>query len=73
MSQLNDTEDTEYRVSAGDAAILSIPPLDTYPPPSVTWKADDGTLLYGIKYANAEPTNQFIILNTANADSKSYR
>nr|XP_045601913.1 protein sidekick-like isoform X1 [Procambarus clarkii] len=72
MSGYNNTEDTVMTVQAGEAAILSLPPLDSYPPPSVTWQADDGSLLYGIKYVITDPDNQFIILATHPTDMKTY-
>ncbi|KAG7176448.1 sidekick-like 1 [Homarus americanus] len=72
MTGYNNTEDTVITVQAGEAAMLSIPPLESYPPPSVTWLADDNSLLYGIKYATTDPANQFIILATQPSDMKTY-
>ncbi|XP_050687397.1 protein sidekick-like isoform X4 [Eriocheir sinensis] len=72
MSEYNTTEDSTLSVQAGQAAVLSLPPLDSYPPPSVTWMADDSSLLYGIKYATTEPDNRFIILSTEVSDMKKY-
>lgn len=73
MNGYNETENTEMRVRVGDAAILSLPPLESYPPPSVTWQADDNSLLYGIKYATTDPANELIILETQASDMKTYR
>ncbi|KAK8382212.1 hypothetical protein O3P69_015266 [Scylla paramamosain] len=72
MSGYNSTEDTTVTVRVGQAAVLSLPPLDSYPPPSVTWMADDGTFLHGIKYATAEPNSRFVILSTEASDMKTY-
>lgn len=75
MSKYNKSEDEEQivKAAAGEAAVLSLPPLESFPPPSVTWQADDGSLLYGIKYATTDPHNQFIILSTQPSDMKTYR
>lgn len=75
MSKYNKSEDEEQivKVAAGDAAVLSLPPLESFPPPSVSWQADDHSLLYGIKYATTDPHNQFIILSTQPSDMKTYR
>ncbi|XP_047493701.1 protein sidekick-like isoform X3 [Penaeus chinensis] len=72
MNGYNETESTEMRVRVGDAAILSLPPLESYPPPSVTWQADDSSLLYGIKYATTDPANELIILEAQASDMKTY-
>ncbi|KAK4323993.1 hypothetical protein Pmani_005348 [Petrolisthes manimaculis] len=75
MSKYNKSEDEEeqiVKVKAGEAAVLTLPPLESFPPPSVTWQADDASLLYGIKYATTDPHNQFIVLSTQPSDMKTY-
>lgn len=73
MTAYNNTEDTVMTVQVGEAAILSLPQLESYPPPSVTWMADDNSILYGIKYATTDPDNEFVILATQPSDMKTYR
>lgn len=73
MSAYNTTEESTLTVPPGQAAVLSLPPVDSYPPPSVSWMADDGSLLYGIKYATTEPDNRFVILSTETTDMKTYK
>ncbi|CAL4121706.1 unnamed protein product, partial [Meganyctiphanes norvegica] len=73
MSGLNTSEEQELRVQSGSATLLTLPPLESYPAPSVTWQADDSTLLYGIKYATTDPDNQLVILAVQPSDAKTYR
>ncbi|XP_064109452.1 protein sidekick-like isoform X2 [Macrobrachium nipponense] len=72
MAGYNATEGTNVTVTTGNAAVLSLPPVNSYPPPSVTWQADDGSLLYGIKYATANDDSSLIILSTERTDMKTY-
>lgn len=65
---------TERRVSvvAGQPAVLSLPPIESVPTPSVQWQTEMGPLNYDIKYA-VTLDNQLIILNTDDEDQKAYR
>ncbi|KAK7082429.1 Protein sidekick-2 [Halocaridina rubra] len=72
MSSYNETESTNVTVQAGNAAMLSLPPLDSYPPPSVTWQTDDNSLLYGIKYATTNHDTRLVILASQTSDMKTY-
>lgn len=72
MTSYNSTEDTVMTVQVGEAAVLSLPLLESYPTPSVTWMADDDFLLYGIKYAITDPDNEFVILAAQPSDMKTY-
>lgn len=47
----NADEEFSLTVTAGQAAILELPPLDSLPPPAVTWQSEQGPLSYSAKYA----------------------
>ncbi|XP_046403358.1 protein sidekick [Ischnura elegans] len=50
-----DSGESVLRVSSGRAAVLTMPPIRSHPPPAVSWVADDATHLYGAKYAPVAP------------------
>lgn len=67
-------DQTERRVSvqSGFPAILDLAPLESVPPPSVSWQGEEGPLNYDIKYAETN-RNQLIILAADEDDQKAYR
>jgi len=71
MGTFDDLTEKVVTVESGSAAILELPPIESHPPPAVTWLSSDGTLLYGIKYATTDHT--LIILNASENDKGSYR
>lgn len=67
-------DQTERRISvqSGFPAILDLAPIESVPPPSVTWQGEEGPLNYDIKYAETTK-NQLIILCADEEDQKAYR
>lgn len=72
MNGFEAQEETAVSVEEGQAAVLELPPIDSFPEPDVTWQTDEGLLPYDQKYAKTI-TNQLIILSTEQSDAKSYR
>lgn len=72
MSSFNDESEVSLVVQSGEAAVLSVAALESQPKPAVTWQADDGSPLYGHKYANG-PDGQLVILSASQSDQKLYR
>ena len=66
------TTDNDLRVKAGHAAVFEFPALSSAPAPSVSWQAEDDSLLYGGKYA-VTMENELVILNVDSQDEKRYR
>ncbi|XP_032779959.2 protein sidekick isoform X2 [Daphnia magna] len=72
MSPFNDQAETSLTIQTGDAAVLEVQALESQPKPAVTWEAEDGSPLYGHKYAIG-PDNQLVILSVSESDQKLYR
>lgn len=72
MGQFEDLTERTVSVEYGEAAILDFPSIESHPPPSVNWMADDGANLYDRKYVTTLD-NQFIILQADKQDGKAYR
>ncbi|KAK7791911.1 hypothetical protein R5R35_005428 [Gryllus longicercus] len=72
MGQFEDLTERTVSVENGEAAILDFPTIESHPPPSVNWMADDGANLYDRKYVTTID-NKFIILEADKLDEKAYR
>lgn len=72
MSPFSEQEETSISVQIGEAAVLEVQALESQPKPAVTWEADDGSPLYGHKYA-VGPDNQLVVLSVTESDAKLYR
>ncbi|XP_059099411.1 protein sidekick-like isoform X3 [Tigriopus californicus] len=72
MAPFEDDQTEDVQVKAGHAAVFDLPPIASVPAPSVTWQAEDDSLLYGTKYATTED-NKFVILSVDSSDEKRYR
>ena len=72
MGTFEDTTEREVSVEAGQAAILDLPPIESHPPPLITWLTDGETQLYDRKYA-VTADNQLVILDADVSDQKPYR
>jgi protein sidekick len=72
MTPFEETEEKTIIVRAGEAAVLDLPPIQSFPPPSILWQARDNSLLYGSKFATTGDFRQ-IILDVNSADQKAYR
>lgn len=72
MGVFEDQSERTVSVSWGEAAVLDLPSLLSHPQPLVIWQADDGTQLYGRKYALTD-RHQLIILSVTDSDQKAYR
>ena len=72
MSPFHEQSETSMTVQAGEAAVLEVQAVESQPKPAVTWEAEDGSPLYGHKYA-VGPDNQLVILSVSEADAKLYR
>lgn len=72
MGVFEDQSERTVSVSWGEAAILELPSISSYPEPLVIWQADDGTQLYGRKYA-VTSQHQLILLSVTDSDQKAYR
>jgi hypothetical protein len=62
---------TEKRVNAGESAILEVPKIDSYPPPTYEWYAGDALIIPNQKFAISK-SNNLIILATERSDEKFY-
>ena len=62
-------------VASGEAAVVQLSTLNSYPEPSITWESSDTPYIYGVKYVmTSKPRSQLIILDTDPlADAKAYR
>lgn len=75
MGVFTNAVESEINVESGKAAILEFPPIESDPPPSVTWQdenAANGLLKYDQKYAITDK-HQLIILSASAEDQRSYR
>ena len=62
---------TEKRVDAGQAAILEVPKIDSYPTPTYEWYAGDALIVPNQKFAISK-SNNLIVLATEKSDEKTY-
>ncbi|XP_035707340.1 protein sidekick isoform X3 [Folsomia candida] len=72
MTPFEVEEEKTVVVRSGEAAVLELPAISSYPPPSILWQARDNSLLYGSKFASTSTFGQ-VILDVNAADQKSYR
>lgn len=72
MTPFSDQSETAMTIQAGEAAVLEVQALESQPKPAVTWEAEDGSPLYGHKYAIG-PDNQLVVLSVSESDAKLYR
>lgn len=72
MSPFSDQSERSQTVQMGDAAVLDVQAVESQPKPAVAWEAEDGSPLYGHKYAIG-PDNQLVILSVSESDAKLYR
>lgn len=72
MRPFENKTETTVTVEEGRAAILDLPPIDSFPEPDVTWQTDGNPVPYSQKYAKSN-ANQLIILSTDMSDVKAYR
>lgn len=72
MGIFEDHSERNVNVQSGQPAILDLAPIESIPPPSVSWHSAEGPLNYDIKYAETIK-NQLIILSAAEDDRMAYR
>lgn len=72
MGIFEDLTERHASVQSGHPAILDLAPIESIPPPSVTWQGEEGPLNYDIKYAETTK-NQLIILSADEDDQRAYR
>lgn len=72
MDIFEDLSERHASVESGHPAIFDLPPIESVPPPSVTWQDSEHPLNYDIKYAESLK-NQLIILSADEDDQKAYR
>ena len=72
MSPFSEQTETSLTVQAGEAAVMEVAAVESQPKPAVTWEAEDGSPLYGHKYALG-PDSQLVILSVSESDQKLYR
>lgn len=72
MGIFDDLTERTASVQSGHPAILDLPPIESVPPPSVTWHDEEKPLNYDIKYAETLK-NQLVVLSTDESDQKLYR
>lgn len=72
MSPFSPDPPRNLRVSAGHAAVFSLPEISSVPAPAVTWQADDNQLLFGTKY-HVTTDKRLVILSVDSFDEKKYR
>lgn len=72
MGIFEDHQERHISVQSGQPAIIDMAPIESVPPPAVSWQSVDGPLNYDIKYAETT-TNQLIILSADEDDQHAYR
>lgn len=72
MGTFDDLTERHAFVKSGHPAIFDLPPIESIPPPSVTWHDEEHPLDFNIKYADTLK-NQLIILGSDENDVKAYR
>lgn len=73
MGKFSDLTEKIVSVEAGQAAILDLPPIESYPEPLVTWQTDQNTYTSSNLDIITGITHQLIILSTSEIHQKSYR
>ena len=73
MGKFSDLTEKIVTVEAGQAAILDLPPIESYPQPLVTWQTEQSTYSSSNLEIIAGITHQLIILSVSEKDQKSYR
>ena len=71
IERLSTSYPTEKRVNVGESAILEVPKIDSYPPPTYEWYAGDALIIPNQKFAISK-SNNLIILATERSDEKFY-
>ncbi|XP_063972668.1 protein sidekick isoform X2 [Diachasmimorpha longicaudata] len=71
MGIFEDPTEKVVNVQYGEAAVLELPEIESYPSPDVTWLTPDGPIPFDIKYAMRE--KKLLILNANERDEGSYR
>ncbi|XP_026688281.1 protein sidekick-like, partial [Diaphorina citri] len=72
MGVFEDMTERTVTVDSGQAAILDLPHIDSFPSPLVNWQSDDGRFPYDRKYFTTLK-HQLIILSASSSDQKAYR
>lgn len=72
MGTFEDQTERTVTVEEGQAAILDLPMIDSFPEPDVTWQTDEGPIPYIQKYAKSK-ANQLVVLSAEESDMKAYR
>nr|CAD7457347.1 unnamed protein product [Timema tahoe] len=71
MGLFQDLNETTVTVESGQFAVLKLPPIESYPPPLVTWQTPDSDTLYDRKFALTG--DKLVILSADKGDQNSYR
>lgn len=72
MGIFEDHVERQISVQSGQPAIIDLSPIESVPPPSVSWQSVDGPLNYDIKFAETS-ANQLVILSADEDDQHAYR
>ncbi len=59
-------------VSEGDAAVIPVPNIQSYPKATFEWYANDALIIPNQKFSIETNSNNLIILNAQKSDEKSY-
>ena len=73
MGEFLDLTEKIVTVEAGQAAILDLPAIESYPEPLVIWQTDQTTFSSSYQDIIAGITHQLIILSVSENHQKSYR
>jgi hypothetical protein len=63
---------TDVYVNEGDAAIIPVPSIQSFPKATFEWYANDALIVPNQKFSIETNTNNLIILNAQKSDEKSY-
>ena len=69
MGKFDDDEDKTLTVKSGNAAVLEMPEIESYPTPLIDWYTPKGIITSAVKYAKVR--NKLIILDTNYDDDES--
>lgn len=72
MGRFADSLTQEMIVEYGEAAILNVPPIDSYPKPAVAWEHDHDLIMGGEQYITEIP-DKLVILSVSKEHEGSYR
>nr|XP_018910641.1 PREDICTED: protein sidekick isoform X1 [Bemisia tabaci] len=72
MGAFEDQTEKSVTVQTGHAAVLELPPIESYPPPLVMWQVDDGNTIFGRKFF-VTTSHQLVVLACSKDDQKAYR